>query len=54
VRGADGEVQAAISVSVPRVRWEQQPAEHWAELALGAAAQLAEQIGYAPAAASEG
>lgn len=46
VRGVDGEVQAAISVSAPLVRWEQHPEAYWAEIVRSGAAQLAEQYGF--------
>ena len=50
VRGADGEVMAAISVSVPTVRWERQPESHWADLVRASAARLSEQLGHQAAA----
>ncbi len=46
VRGADGEVMAAISMSVPKVRWQLQPESHWAELVRASAARLSEQLGH--------
>lgn len=50
VHGADGEVMAAISVSVPKVRWELQPESHWAELVSASAARLSQQLGHEAAA----
>lgn len=46
VRGADAEVAAAISISVPLARWEQFADEHWVGLATAAAADLSAQLGY--------
>jgi DNA-binding IclR family transcriptional regulator len=49
VRDATGRVSAAISISVPRARWDQYPPEHWADLAGAAAADLSHQLGALPA-----
>ena len=46
VRDSSGDVAAAISVSVPTARWEQEPREHWISLVQHGAAELSEQLGY--------
>ncbi len=46
VRGVEGTVAAAISTSVPQIRWEQRPEAEWAAPVLAAAAQLSAQLGY--------
>ncbi len=48
VRDATGAVIAAISLSVPAVRWAQRPEHDWAELALHGAARLSSRVGYIP------
>ncbi|WP_166875905.1 IclR family transcriptional regulator [Salinibacterium sp. ZJ450] len=49
VRGASGDVVAAISTSVPVPRWQQHPEQYWVDLVQDAAARLSAELGYAPA-----
>ncbi|GAB3810768.1 hypothetical protein GCM10028820_00870 [Tessaracoccus terricola] len=46
VRDVEGAVVAAISTSVPDVRWESRPEHEWAAPVLAAAAELSTQLGY--------
>lgn len=48
VRDASGAIAAAISVSVPVARWEQEPREHWVGLVQQGAAEFSAQLGYLP------
>lgn len=48
VRDVTGQVVAAISMSVPLVRWDSRPVEHWTDLVRGGAARLSAQLGYQP------
>ena len=49
VRDVSGAVVAAISVSIPRARWESTPVEHWGALAQRGAADLSRRLGYSVA-----
>ena len=49
VRDVEGDVVAAISTSVPDVRWAARSEHEWAQPVLHAAASLSGQLGYLPA-----
>lgn len=46
VRDMTGQVVAAISTSVPMVRWDARPEEYWADLVRRGADELSEQLGH--------
>lgn len=46
VRNVDGDTVAAISVSVPDVRWRPRTEQEWAQAVLGAAGALSAELGY--------
>lgn len=46
VRDHSGAVVAAMSISVPDMRWNQRPVEEWAELAAEGAARFSTELGY--------
>lgn len=50
IRDVAGRVPAAVSISVPLARWDQYPVQHWADIALGAAASMSERLGHSAAA----
>jgi DNA-binding IclR family transcriptional regulator len=47
VRDHSGNVVAALSISVPDMRWNQRPAEEWAALAADGADRFSSELGYA-------
>jgi IclR family KDG regulon transcriptional repressor len=47
IRDHSGTVVAALSISVPDMRWNQRSAEEWAAFASGGAAMLSAELGFA-------
>lgn len=46
IRDVAGAPVAALSVSMPVARWEQEPEQHWADIAIEGADRLSEQLGW--------
>lgn len=46
IRDVNGAVVAALSVSVPVARWDQEPEAYWAEIALEGAGRLSQKLGW--------
>jgi DNA-binding IclR family transcriptional regulator len=53
VRDHSGRIVAALSVSVPTIRWTDERAAEWTELVRGAAAELSGRLGHRPGARPE-